>query len=404
MVLTVVMNHSTLIETPVVVVGSWTTALSVIRLASKVSHSVYAACPIDSWPCQTKYYRELPGADGAIWRGDLGDSGYTNIKQLPFDRCVLIPAADDAALWLARLPKGLSSRYFVSGSSFETLEMLQDKAKFSKLINQLGIPTPHSFNIQNVDDIINIPFEKLEAVFLKPTDSQAFVKQYNKKAIWVDSKEQALAEWNRINADGFSIIAQEYVSGGADDHYFIDGFRDRDGNVRAVTARRRLRIYPIDFGNSSYCYSIPFIEVEQAWVGLERLLHHTKYRGIFSAEFKKDARDGLFKILEINTRPWIYIEFADVCGMNMCDLYIRDALEMDVPTIKNYRVGLGCVDLYNDLAATIKMPSSERPNIFKLLVTWVRSFKLLFAWRDPKPAIKSIFRRTSLKLKKVFAK
>ena len=404
MVVKVIMNHSTPIETPVVVVGSWTTALSVIRLASKVSHSVYAACPIGSWPCQTKYYRELPGADGEIWRGDLGDSGYTSIRRLPFGRCVLIPAADDAALWLAALPKDLSSRYFVSSSSFETLEMLQDKSAFSKLTNRLDVPAPHSFNIENASDFVNIPFENLEALFLKPTDSQAFVKRYNKKAIWVDSKEQALAEWNRIRSDGLSIIAQEYVSGGADDHYFIDGFRDRDGNVRAVTARRRIRIYPIDFGNSSYCYSIPFEEVEQAWVGLERLLRHVKYRGIFSAEFKKDAHDGVFKILEVNTRPWIYIEFAGVCGMNMCDLYIRDALEMDIPTIKNYRVGLGCVDLYNDLKAAIKMPSSQRPNIFRLLVTWVRSFKLLFAWRDPKPAIKFILWQASLKLKKVFAK
>jgi hypothetical protein len=88
----------------------------------------------------------------------------------------------------------------------------------------------------------------------------------------------------------------------------------------------------------------------------------------------------------------------------MCDLYIRDALEMDVPTIKGYKIGLGCVDLYNDLAATIKMPSSERPNIFGLLITWVRSFKLLFAWRDPKPAIKFILQQISLKLKKVLTR
>jgi predicted ATP-grasp superfamily ATP-dependent carboligase len=300
------MSQSTHIEIPVVVVGSWTTALSVIRLASKVCDSVYAACPIGSWPCQTKYYRELEISNGDIWRGELGESGYSYIRQLPFDRCVLIPAADDAALWLARLPKDLSSRFFVSSSSFESLEMLQDKSRFLQLIDQLDVPAPRSFSIKNASDMTDIPFGDLEAIFLKPTDSQAFVREYNKKAIWVDSKEQALAEWNRISSVGLSTIAQEYVSGGSDDHYFIDGFRDRDGNVRAVTARRRIRIYPIDFGNSSYCCSVPLNEVEQAWEALESLLEHVEYRGIFHMMvYSKFLKSILGRGFTLNSRMFV---------------------------------------------------------------------------------------------------
>ena len=50
------------------------------------------------------------------------------------------------------------------------------------------------------------------------------------------------------------------------------------------------------------------------------------YRGIFSAEFKCDDRDGFFKILEVNARPWWYVEAAACAGMDVCSMAYHDAL------------------------------------------------------------------------------
>ena len=321
---------------------------------------------------------------------------------LGFERCILMPAADDAALWLAELPVELAERFPRSISSAASLRALQQKSTFSKLVNDLAIPAPRSFAVECESDLLNVPIEDLDALFLKPVDSQEFVAGYGKKGIWVSNREQALESLQQANNDGFELIAQEYIPGGADDHYFIDGFRDRKGVIRAKTARRRIRIFPADFGNSSYCVSVDFQLVQPAWEGLERILQHLDYRGIFSAEFKLDARDGLFKILEVNTRPWVYIEFAGICGMNMCDLYIRDALSELVPTTADYDVGRGCVDLYNDLVTVLRSPKAQRPEVMEILVAWARAFKLLFAWRDPVPALIFVGRRLNARLRRVF--
>ena len=136
------MSHMPSAGTPIIVVGSSTTAMSVIRLVAQAKNPVYAACPRNAWPGQTRYYRELPHVEGHIWRGELGAAGYQQLERLPFDHCVLIPAADDAALWIANLPKHLLTRFAVSSSSFETLEALQDKSKFSKLTHRLDVPAP----------------------------------------------------------------------------------------------------------------------------------------------------------------------------------------------------------------------------------------------------------------------
>ena len=107
-------------------------------------------------------------------------------------------------------------------------------------------------------------------------------------------------------------------------------------------------------------------------------MQSVSYRGIFSAEFKRDSVTGEFKILEVNTRPWVYVEFAAVCGMNMCELHIEDALRGMARTLPTYAIGIGCVNLYNDIVAVVEMPREQRPKGLALLWCWSRSFKLFF--------------------------
>ena len=43
------------------------------------------------------------------------------------------------------------------------------------------------------------------------------------------------------------------------DHYFVEGFMDRDGRVCGMLARRRIRMYPKDFGNSTSTETHPSV-------------------------------------------------------------------------------------------------------------------------------------------------
>lgn len=391
-------------HTPIIVIGNATTAMSCIRLVAKAGYSVFGACRPLSWPTKTRHFRSCPRIRGLEWRGELDERGENYLRQLPFDQCILLPAADDAAIWVAELPAELRARILVSSPSPKTIRQLQDKEKFADLMTRLNVSAPVSFAIRTKEDF-DIAFgENIPALFLKPIDSQAFVSRYNKKAIWVDNEDEARSRWHTLSADGFDVIAQEYVPGGPGNHYFIDGFRARDGAVSAITARRRVRIYPRDFGNSSYCESICFSAVSPAWDALKKVLDYVNYRGIFSAEFKKDANSDEYKILEINTRPWVYIEFAERCGLNFCEMYIKDALGQDIKASTHYDVGRGCVSLYDDLIAIIEMPREERPRLLATLWKWSRSFKLLFSIRDPWPAAVFIGRTLRRKVWKLVSK
>ena len=51
---------------------------------------------------------------------------------------------------------------------------------------------------------------------------------------------------------GIGVPAQEYIPGPPDQSYFVDGFADCTGEIRALFSRRRVRMFPADHGNSTF--------------------------------------------------------------------------------------------------------------------------------------------------------
>ena len=384
---------------PVIVVGGSTTALSVQRLVAKLGHPVFAACTSASAAARTRHYRPLPSTSQGRWYGELGEKGYTHLRALPFDRAIIIPSSDEDALWLASLPSDLRDRYRVSCSSASTMRLLQDKGEFATVAADHGVACPSSFLVTRKSELFEFLFQSSNEYFFKPLNSQSFNRRFGVKALSFSDRATALRLWDEYDLGSVGVLIQEYVPGGADQHYFIDGFRDRHGEVIARLARRRIRMHPPDFGNSSLCRNIDRDTVDAAWTTLDSLLRAISYHGIFSAEFKRDSRDGSFRLIEINTRPWVYIQFADECGVNMCDLYIRDALEEELVPLQGTDADKLCVNLLADFRALRNLPAYARPSVASVLSVWFRSFKLLFDWLDLRPAIDSVMSTIGSRIK-----
>lgn len=275
----------------------------------------------------------------------------------------------------------------MSIASTSTLETLVDKGRFAKVLERLDIPRPRTWLLENGQLPDALPDNIFSNVFLKPIDSQSFIRHFGVKAQRVSSKHEASRELERINRAGFSVLLQEYVPGPATSHFFIDGFVDRHHQVKALFARQRLRMHPLDFGNSSCMVSVPIEQVQVAAQSLRHLLNDIEFRGIFSAEFKFDERDGEFKIIEVNARPWWYIEFATRCGVNVCEMAYLDALGEDVAEVDTYRVGASLVYARTDYFACRDRVLNGEMSVVSCLLEWLRSWRPVFRWQDPWPAI-----------------
>lgn len=129
--------------------------------------------------------------------------------------------------------------------------------------------------------------------------------------------------------------------------------------------------------------SIPLEDVQGAVDSLRRLLKEIDFHGIFSAEFKFDERDGEFKIIEVNARPWWYIEFASRCGVNVCEMAYDDALGREVGAVREYHVGAYMVYTHFDFFACRDSVYRGNIAVFAWVIDWIRSWRPIFVWDDP---------------------
>lgn len=328
------------------------------------------------------------------WQRDPPVHGFANLKPhelqnflhaLPLERAVLVPCADDWLEAVSALPEALASRFPTSLPTPDIVQTMVDKWRFAQLLNRIGIPYPRTVLLSSRDQIQSMAKEDFHWSLLKPLRSHEFGKRHGVKGYLVQDREEAL----RISTSlQFPVMLQEYIPGPPAATCFVDGFVDRDGVVRARFARRRLRIHPSPLGNSSLMVSIPLDEIRPAVESLDHLLASVSYRGIFSAEFKHDCRDSSFKILEINARPWWYVEFAARLGVDVCRLAYLDALGFPVESIQSYAIGRRCMYLPTDFSAYRQQRSSPHAMNF---LSWIWScagaHDALFAWDDPAPAL-----------------
>lgn len=387
---------------PAIVLGRGPTALGILRCLHMAGVPAYVACPAGDHVTHSRWYRPTPGP--TAWDGSIGPHAYDVLRNMPLEEAVLIAGADDAALWLADMPQSeLGARFRVSSSSRQTQEILQDKSRFAAFLEDTDVPHPPTFRIDSAADIDAIPFDSLDRVFIKPVNSQKFSDVVGVKGIWVKRKQDIHEAWQRLHEQGFQLMVQEYVPGSSADHYFVDGFRDAHGVLTGLFTRQRIRISPPDFGNSSYCQSIPAAKLQAPIDHMAALLSKLDYRGIFSAEFKRDARDGQFRILEVNTRAWTYVEFAARCGVNVCEMAYQDALGLPVTAAsRDYTAGAGCVDLHKDIGTVWAQDAAVRGALPGILLQWARAHYHSFRFDDPSPGLSAARQVLGHRLKRCF--
>ncbi len=378
-------HRSSADEPPVLILGSGITALGVQRVLGRGRIPYYTVTRDDRLLRRSRWFRPLPGQPGQPEPDRLTDW----LEDLDLDRAVLLPCSDEWALTCAQVAHGPGDRFAASLPPHDRLRRLIDKAELLSLLEELDVPRPWTRALDGANELDAIPWDRLAGnAFLKPRDSQHFMARFGVKAVRVRSGRDARELLQELGCSGMGFVLQEYVPGDASNHYFIDGFRDIHGDVRALFVRRRLRMHPPDFGNSSFMRSVAPEEAAGAVASLERILAGVGHRGIFSAEFKRDPRDGEFKLLEVNARAWWFVEFAAQCGVDVCRSAYLDALGEPVPEVVDYPLGRRCVHPYHDYFACRELRQRGELSLGGWLTSWIGARQPVFQWMDPWPGVR----------------
>ena len=104
-----------------------------------------------------------------------------------------------------------------------------------------------------------------------------------------------------------------------------------------------------------------------------RLLKAMKWIGPAEVEFKKDPRDGEFKILEVNPRPTMLVNFSVLSGLDIPFLWYKIAVGEECEKAGEMRGNCyKYINLWNYLFGAIRELSSNEQSV---LIRYLRGLK-----------------------------
>lgn len=299
---------------------------------------------------------------------------------------VLLPTHDKFVEFIDKYYYELSKYYLISQSSSGINSIVLDKWKLYDLAKKHGVRFPL---VVDVDDINfyekckNIPYPCI----IKPTDTIAFTKVFNKKVFICNNNEQLLASIEKCKKNNIKVFAQEIIPGFDDHMLTYDFYVNRDGITTHYMTAQKYRQWPINFGASVFTGQKYIKEVVD--IG-KPFIEAIGYRGFGEIEFKRHEKTGEIYLIEINARTTNFNNLIYKVGLNMPYIAYKE-LTGELITKKYIQHNTNYAFIYakEDLAALLKYSKTGQMSFIKgfLKIFTKKLAPAIFSVDDMKPWI-----------------
>lgn len=310
-------------------------------------------------------------------------------------KAVLYPLSDDMALLCSRERQTLQAYFDYVMPDYATMVRLASKGGLATAAEECGVPTPRTIAPHSSQEVKAIAQELNFPVILKPVESAYWhvseiasmlregILSGRAKVVVCHSVSELVATYGKIAAYDNRMIIQEVIPGPDENLAYISFHLDRQSRPLAIFAGRKLRVIPIGFGSASYVRS--FFDPDLEKVALQ-LLSGVGYQGLGGLEFKKDPRDGRYKLVEFNTRFGMWDGLGVRCGIDLPYIAYQDTLQLPVEPQLKYREGVIWVDCQRDVRAFWMYRKQGQLRLRQ----WLRSLRgekmcAIYSWDDWRP-------------------
>jgi predicted ATP-grasp superfamily ATP-dependent carboligase len=298
------------------------------------------------------------------------------------DGSLLIPAADPEVQFAARAHLRLASTFTMLVPAWEQLKWACDKSLLDRRARDVGVAVPQAYDRAALEhpELGQVRFP----LVLKPA-SRVDDNRLTSDRAWRVDDARALAERYK-DACGLmgaaQVIGQDLIPGDGRNQLSYAGLWNRGSPVTSMTARR-LRQYPAEFGSTStYVISESLPAVRAA---AETFLRSIEHHGLVEVEFKRDPRDGVLKLLDVNPRPWNWLGLGAAAGMDLGAAIAATARGAHYRD-REARDGVAWAFVTRDFASAAG--SIRRGSLMPYVASWARVRKFAcFSWADPVPSL-----------------
>jgi len=381
-------------QAPAIVLGLGQNGMATVRALGRLGIPVIGIdSDLDQPGARTRYCRKIRCEDFTRGGPGLIECLHELGKTLPA-KAVLIPSGDLNLAAISENREALSEHYLFALPPKEVVKLFLNKKAFYKLAMERGFPIPRTYFTEGDGfDIEAIVREIAYPCLIKPFQPNAtWRKTFDTRLFLADSPEMLRSLFDSIYPVHQDLVIQEYMPGKDSQLYWGVSYLDAQGRPLAVWSGRKLRQYPRRFGTATLAESC-----REPWVASQAvsILQAMGHRGYGVVEFKKDRRDGNFKITEATGgRTWFPHSIVTRSGINLPWIMYRDLLGLPVEPQTQFEEGIKWIHEERDLKTMFLyfLPEKEYS-----VWSWLRSYegKRMYAyaaWDDPQPFLTSVGR------------
>jgi predicted ATP-grasp superfamily ATP-dependent carboligase len=292
-------------STPVVVLGpALYGPLGILRSLGRLGIPVYLVSP-DPRPvaAYSRYCRgHIVGGSSACSPGDSAGR-LLEVGRRIGRKAVLIPTSDQTALFVDEYAEVLGEHYLFPQRPRGLSRSLASKMEMYYLARALGIPTAETQFPTCRQDVAAFAQTAAFPVLLKGNDTRRLAARAGaggRGMYLVHDAAELLHKYDALEDPAApNLMLQEYIPGGDDSVWMFNGYFDRKSDCVLGLTGQKLRQWPPHQGVTTLGICRHNATVEET---TRRFMKAVGYRGILDIGYRFDARDGLYKVLDVNPR------------------------------------------------------------------------------------------------------
>lgn len=367
---------------PAIVLGAHTVGLGIIRALGSNGVPVIAVYYDDKdMGFVSKYVRESLYAPHPERCENQFIEFLTNCASR-FGGGFLVPASDAALAAVSRHKRLLESNYIVACTEWEKTRLFINKRYTYALAEQAGVPAPRTSCPHSIEDAVRFSKTIQYPFLVKPCQSHRYFDVFRRKMVKVDDQDQMIAAYRQAAGAGFEIMLQEFIPGDASQGANYNSY-SWNGDALVEFTAQKIRNAPPETGSPSVVLSKHIPEVIEPG---RKILQAMGFYGFACTEFKKDSRDGVYKLMEVNGRHNLSSLLAVRCGINFPWIHYEHLVRGKLPSTSEYQKGIYWIDLVRDVSYGLKHLFKEGHSVVDFVQPYrsPRVFAIL-DFKDPKP-------------------
>lgn len=302
-----------------------------------------------------------------------------------YEGSLLIPT-DDATIVTVSRNKSLLERYYnVACTEWNIAKNFIDKKHTYALAEKIGVPAPRTIVPHSIEDVERYSQTALFPCLVKPTQVHRYYALFQQKMVQVDSCEQMLSAYKQAEDVGIEVMLQELIPGDDSQGANYNSYFWNNEPLVEFTAQQ-IRNGPPDFGSPRIVLSKYISEVLEPG---RKIIKALGFYGFSCTEFKRDPRDGIYKLMEVNGRHNRSSLLAVRCGINFPWLHYQHLEDGKLPFATDFQENVYWISMATDFGYSLKYRRREGYSLSQYIKPYLEPHVFaIFDLRDPTPFVK----------------